>query len=515
MAYGGYVLDESGGRHYFHPRASLGSFDNTSRSRIRTRPAPPLASAAGHRDERTLEAAIRDGRDAQRNSDVVGAIINGAISTVVGDEVTLKVTTDDEAWNREVEERWAAWSCRCDLTAQLTFTELLAAVVSDHFAAGGLLVNKYQATANHQGRLQAIEVDRLRNPRGTRDDKTHHAGVQTDELGGVLGYHVAEWGRSKTHLETATTFVPAGHAWLVNDCYMPQAGLYRAEPRLTRVLERLEELLIARRSTLAAYELATLIGLFFAREDPDGSIGQKFARAMVNAGGAADVSQAQDRGQYQAAAILEGRPNERVTQIKPEFPTTQFDLYLWTELHIICASVGLPLEIAMFRFIRNFSASKAAVSIAHRTVKRQRARLRDRLMSPVYEWWLHQEIAHGRIADPDPHARDRSRAYMRHRWRFAPMPSMDLDAEVEAHLKMLAGGLITHGAALDAVGQGPRDRYLTERTAELAEERELGLEIGKKPTQPTESRTVEDPEHDPEQDGETADELNGRRFANA
>lgn len=499
MAYAGYLYDGSGNAVLGpSPRAVLGSFRNTQRSRLRAMPTPPVASSSGHRDSRSLDLAIRDCRALCRDSEIASAIQSSASDCIVGDHVGLLADGPYDAWNAEVEQRFARWAERCEVTGQLSLADVLGSCVSEALEAGSLLINKIAAGEARPGMLQLVEADRLGNPRGLGDDDRLRAGVETDAMGRVLAYHVRTWDRHQTSFKPETTRVPAGDAWLINDPFVVRPGAYRTEPRLLRVVDRIENLEIARDSSLAAYELSTLIALFISREDPTGTINSQLAQAIAGAtaeaGGSETEAEVKRRGPWQPGLVMEGGVNEKATTIQPSHPTTAFDQMLWTELQVIAAGLGMPPEVVWFRFIRNYSASRAALAVYWRSVLRYRQRLEAAFLRPMYRWWLLGEIRAGRIDDPDPTGADESMSFTRCRFIWPPMPQLDPKAEAEAAAFELSAGLSTHAQALLRLHGEDRRDFIKAREKELEWEREHGFTVGARPVARTESvdRTEEE-----------------------
>ncbi len=463
------------------PKASTSSFDNATRGRGRPGSHAPLASPNAHRDQRTLEALIRDCEALARNNHLVRAMLTAKADMIVGHRPTVEARTSDNNWNRETEKRFLDWSCEaCDNAGQLSLNQYATAVVKAWDTAGGLLIHKLAERG--RVRMEAIEVARLRNPGGKPDTRTMHAGVELTEGGRPVRYHVADWSTYGTFVESKTTEVDASNAWLLNNPRLLDANQHRTEPGLASVVDRLETLDRAVESTFGAYELATYIALFIERADPQQNIEDQMAQAAVQAGLATSTQDAIERGVWQPLGVMQGRIGEKVTQIKPEFPSTSFDQLFWTELHTIAAALDLPLEIAFMRFIRNWSASRSAVSVAWRAVEVYQRVLVDRFLRPVYRWWLANEQISGRIAQRED--------WRDCEWFMPTMPMLDPKQELEAQLMALGGGLKLHETALRETGQGDRATFITKWDREQQENRAIGLRYAQ-PVQVNRSETVE------------------------
>lgn len=91
----------------------------------------------------------------------------------------------------------------------------------------------------------------------------------------------------------------------------------------------------------------------------------------------------------------------------------------------LSASVGMPVEVLMMKFNANYSASRASLILFWRNVNVWRDEMAADLLNPIYEMWVSEEIAAGRIQAPgwsDPRLRA---AWLANNWIGSPMPNID------------------------------------------------------------------------------------------
>lgn len=467
------------------PSSVSGSWRNADRNRTRGGRRGPIGSADAHADSVTLEKLIRDCTALTRNNLLAQAVVAARSDHVVGHSPTVEARSEDEAWNRDVEMRWAEWcDGACDVTGQMSFAEICGAVCESWDDAGGIIANKVDLGHNRVG-LEMIEVVRLMNERGGADRRGMHGGVEYNALGRPVAYWLADWNDQMTSLGRTPRRYDATGMWLVNNPHLQRVGQHRTVPRLASVVDRFETIERAGTSTWGAYELATYIALFIKNRLPESiSIEDYMAYAQVGAGEASSVAQAKDRGVWKPLSVLEGAPGEEIQQVKPEHPTTGFDQMFWTELQAICSAMGMPPELVYMRFVRNYSASRSAISVGWKKVLKYQEVMKRRFIRPVYHWWLANEQLAGRVRiKPDPE-------WKRCEVILPGMPVLDPKVETEALGNQLSLGLCLHEDALRQLGKGDRAEFMRKWMIEKQENEAAGLSYSQTP-QVTRSEQVD------------------------
>jgi lambda family phage portal protein len=496
------LLDHSGDpiarSVYTRPAALSGSYKNSSRDRLRNGTRGPLGSVNAHHDKRTLDDLMRDCQQVVRNSIVAQTLVQKHIDCVVGPEVAVDPRSGDKAWDSEVQKRFADFAEVCDITGQLNLTGIAADVVKAWDTCGGKLAHKVMLS-NRYLRLEMIEAVRLMNEAGRPDTRDMVGGVQVNPATGrPIKYWIADWNEQGTGLDYHPKPYDATHLWLINDPRLREAGQYRTPPRLGAFVDKIEALEVATRSTMGAYQLATFMALAFTRKHPEGvSMQDVLAQSMVNSGEANSVSEARDRGPWGPASVFELEDGEDVKQIDPKHPTTAWDAYLKTELRVICAGMGLPLELVYMWFDRSWSAHKSAVSTAWQRVRMDQQALKRQLLIPLYRTWLAGEMLAGRIDEPSEGD-----------WRavdfiMPSQPVLDPKLEAEAHLMALSGGLKLHSTVLQEMGQGDRDTFIERFKVERDENEKAGLAYSR-PKAQFSSESVNKTEDEDGENGDTS-----------
>jgi hypothetical protein len=171
--------------------------------------------------------------------------------------------------------------------------------------------------------------------------------------------------------------------------------------------------------------------------------------------------------------------------LKNENPLYFKDFYS-VNIELVCASVGIPPEVAMSAYNSNFSASHAARGDWSHALNVTRAEFARQYYQPLYCLWLHIQILTNKISAPQylnalAHSNyEVVEAYQRARWIGVSMPHIDPFKVVKAErLKLGDMGkdipLTTVEAATEICSSGNSDSNLQQFSEELKEAERLGV----------------------------------------
>ncbi|MGD9157285.1 MAG: phage portal protein [Desulfobacteraceae bacterium] len=131
-------------------------------------------------------------------------------------------------------------------------------------------------------------------------------------------------------------------------------------------------------------------------------------------------------------------------------PGAQYDKFVESFFASVCASTGWSIELVLKKFGENYSASRATLILCWRTASIERQDMIADFCDPIYETWLSEEIAAGRIQCPGWSDKRIRAAWLCCEWSSVPMPDIDPKKSIEA--KKVAVELSAE--TLDDVAQG-------------------------------------------------------------
>jgi hypothetical protein len=140
-------------------------------------------------------------------------------------------------------------------------------------------------------------------------------------------------------------------------------------------------------------------------------------------------------------------PGEEVDSANPGRPNALFDPFVQAIIRQIGVALEMPFEVLIKHFTASYSAARAALLDAWRFFRGRRDWLATTFCQPVYEAWLEEAVAIGRIAAPgffaDPAIR---KAWCATVWVGDGPGSIDPQKEVSAAGERIALGISTRAA---------------------------------------------------------------------
>ena len=351
---------------------------------------------------------------------------------------------------------WAG-NTMCDATRrqnfygiqQLAFLSMLMS--GDVFALFGMKENKrtpYQTT------IRLLEADRICNPdssgdsEGTATDSGGRIvdGVETDQEGPVIRYHVAS--RSPIAENDSSELI-----WTAIDAFGSDTGYpnilhvmtyerpeqCRGIPFVAAEIEQLKQFTRYMNAELAANVVSAMLTCFIISDQDDGSFGMQDAVNKEDKVTDDDISL-----ELAPGAVYSLPPGKKIETVNPLRSNSQFETFVNTCITVIASSMGIPKEVLTKKYESNYTAARAALLDFWRTVKVYRTRFNDDFNQPIYEQWLSEAVATGRIDAPgffdDPAVRQ---AWCGCVWMGASMGHVDPKKEVAAAESRIANNITT------------------------------------------------------------------------
>lgn len=428
--------------------------------------------------------------------------INTNRTKVVGTGLTLKSMVDRELlnispeaakkWQRHAEAEFTLWSGKkrnCDALGMNDFDSLQQLTFKSWLLSGDVFVlfKRYEPTplSPYSLRIHIIEADRVSTPSefgggytasGITEGKVPEGkpgagnkiydGVEVDENGCVVAYYI-----SNTY---PRQFVCEQQKWTRVEAFGQRTGLpnilhimeserpdqYRGVPYLAQVIEPLLQM---RRYTESEL-MAALVQSFFSAwietetdpsETPFNEVGAGDIAGVptgnpsdtVNCDGGIgdDVSADENEHEMGPGTVIHLAPGEKVVFGNPNIPTAGFETFTKTLSKLIGAGLEDPYDVLVKEFNSSYSASRAALLEAWEGFKMRRKWLVNAFCQPVYEVFLAEAVARGRINAPgffvDPLLRD---AWCGARWIGPVQGQLDPKKEAEAALMLVDRGIKTH-----------------------------------------------------------------------
>jgi len=443
---------------------------------------------------------LRDrSRDSIRNSPLSTGAINTVCTNVVGTGLKLQSQIDREvlalaedeadAWqsNTEREFRLFAESKECDITRTLNFAGIQYLVFRSTLESGDTFV--MLPMLERQGspynlKLQVIEADRVYNENNAPDGGDIIGGVRKDENGAPMEYHIASKHPGSIFNRKSNTWVkvPAfgensGRRNILHLFDVLRPGQTRGVPFLAPVIEPLKQLDRYTEAELMAAVVSGMFTVFITTESGDGPA--DLLPTTESGGASSDSDYKLGNG-----AIVGLASGEKIETANPQRPSTAFDPFIQAILRQVGVALEIPFEILIQHFTSSYSASRAALLSAWKFFSRRREWLSSNFCQPVYEAWLDEAVANGRIYAPgyfdDPIIRQ---AYCTADWVGPAKGMIDERAEVEAAQMRVDMGISTLAEETAQLTGGDWDKKHPQTVKEFKARKEAGLIMEKQQPQ--------------------------------
>lgn len=435
----------------------FGGYSGASKSRRSVKEWNPGGNDADNDILPDLETLRERSRDLVRNNPLAGGAIKTKVTNVVGTGIRLRSCIDRKAldlsedqadeWEDKAEREWRLFfeSKDADVSRTLTGHDIVRQVYQQSKENGDvfvLLPRIKRINSIYDLRLQIIEADRVCNPNHTADTETLSGGIEKDSYGAPTKYHImtrhpgslfhdATW-------ETRKAFGSKTGLRNVIHLFAPtRPGQSRGVPDLAAVMEPLKQL---GRYTDAEIMAAVISGFFtvFIESESAGDAGSfNYSNFSDESGQSASDSDMK----LGNGLIVDLAPGEKVHDSNPGRPNTAFDPFVQSILRQVGVGLEIPFEILIKHFTASYSAARAALLELWKYVMTERRWLTDNFLRIVYESWMFEAVATGRLVAPgfitDPAIRA---AYLGSEWIGPAKGQIDELKEVKAaELRMDVG----------------------------------------------------------------------------
>lgn len=397
-------------------------------------------------------------RDLARNDGWANGGITRILDNTVGAHMRLSANPDyralsrfnkafDAVWADEfrqaVEALWRGYSEDVghynDLTRQLTVSQQFRLAMRHKLIDGEDLLVAYwmperigRGAAQYATSFLVVDPDRLSNPYQQFDTKYMRGGVELDEYGVPLAYHIRkahqndlyntvesmEWVRVEREDED-------GWRRVIHDFDRDRSGQNRGLSIFTPVLSHAKMLARYYGIELQAATVATIFGTYVTSPyDPE-----MVESAMSTDGGELGMYQAiREAWHEDRPAMLGGvrvptlAPGESINQVAAAHPHDGFADFSHEMLRCIAAAMGISAEqITQDWSKTNYSSARAALLESWKTLTRRTTEFKVGTCTPFYASWLQEAMERGDLDEVLPRGRrpefiDAATAYSRCDW---------------------------------------------------------------------------------------------------
>ena len=444
-------------------------------------------------------------RNLYMNSPIGAAALKTNRTNVIGpglklkshiDHEFLRMSPDDaDAWQRNTEREFHLWSKskHCDALALNDFYDIQGLAFLGCLMNGDAwcLFQKEPATAYmpYGTRLMLVEADRISTPwqnqvlglvDGINPDNRNRiiSGIELEPTGKAVAAWVCNTYPNNfigyvVVFERKWTRIPlfgdiTGRPNILQLMDPERAGQYRGVPYLSPVIEAVKQVSRYTEAEIAAAVVSAFFTVFI--KSPDSTSDTPLGSMLPED---ADLPYETKPGpndiQLGPGAINLLNPGEDIAMANPARPNAQFDGFVHSMCRQIGAALEIPVELLLKGFSSSYSASRGALLEAWKMFRVRRHWMAKEFCQPIYEEWLTEAVAIGRIKAPgffvDPVIKA---AWCGAEWHGPTPGQLDPVKEVEAAALKVQYGFSTRQAQTAELTGSDFDRNIREISKEEA-----------------------------------------------
>lgn len=457
-------------------------------------------------------------RDLSRNDGWISGGVNRILDNTVGTNLRLASNPDyralairtgnksfDSVWadefRRAAEALWRGYANNADryndVSRQLTVGQQFRLAMRHKLIDGeslGLIFWMPERVgfgrADYATALLLVDPDRLSNPYQMIDSRFMRSGVEIDEHGVPIAYHVREAEQNDWYLAVqANTWVRVerfdedGWQRVIHDYDRDRAGQHRGVGVFTPVLQHAKMLARYYGIELQAATVAATFGTYVTSPYDPSQIQDALGGSSEE-----ELPMYQSlRAQWAAErpAMLNGAriptlaPGESIEQVASAHPNANFEMFTHEMQRMIAAALGLSAEQVTQDWSKtNYSSARAALLEAWKTLTRRKDEFCLNFATPFYASWLWEAMDKGELPLPSgaPRYVEQKSAYSRCSWLGVPRGWVDPTKEPAGSILRMDGGLST--LRQECAEQGiDYEETVHQRAAEVRLFKELDLAL--------------------------------------
>lgn len=430
-----------------------------------------LVGGGGAEDDIDVHGALlrKRARDLYAGGGLARSGPNTLTTNVVGWGIKPKPKIDSEflnlsddardEWERNTLREFQLWaeSSMCDAERQQNFYGLqelafLSMLVSgDCFGLFGMKENKrtpYQTT------IRILEADRIGTPESNGESLVTELdgggrivdGVELDKEGAVVRYYIASRHPLAESNSTELEYIPidafgkdTGYPNILHIMTHERPEQRRGVPFVAACIEYLKQFDRYLTAELAAQVVSSMLTAFIINDADGTSVGLEDSVAEDE-----KVTDNDLNLELRPGAIYDLPPGKKIETVNPLRQNTAFEGFVSTFETLIGSGQNIPKEVLIHKYDSNYTASRSALLDFWKTVRVYRSKFNQMFNQQVWEMWLSEAVAIGRVEAPgffdDPAIR---RAWCGCMWNGVTMGHVDPKKEVEAAIMRINHNLST------------------------------------------------------------------------
>lgn len=412
---------------------------------------------------------------------------------VDGEYLGLTDEVRDE-WEKNALREFELWaeSPMCDAERQQNFYGLQWLAFLSMLVSGdvfGMFGMKENPRTPYQTVIRLLEADRIATEESGGESTIKELenggrvvdGVELDQEGAVVAYWVAsrqpaaeEDSREIRYDRIEAFGKDTGYPNMLHVMTWERPEQRRGVPFVAANIENLKQFDRYLTAELAAQVVSSMLTAFIVNEMDGAGTGLEDALSEDE-----KVTDDELHLELRPGAIYDLPPGKKVETVNPLRNNTAFEGFVTAFETIIGSGFGIPKEVLIHKYDSNYTAARSALLDFWKTVRVYRAQFNQQFNQPIWEAFLAEAVATGRIEAPgffeDPAIR---RAWSGCMWTGVTMGHVDPKKEVEAAIMRITHNLSTEELEAAEYNGNNWDENVRQRKKEIAETAEMNQTQG-------------------------------------
>jgi lambda family phage portal protein len=409
------------------------------------------------------------------NNSYAAGIVATLANDVVGTGPRLQVLTDDPDANNAIEHAFNAWARSINLADRLRTMRMARAHSGECFAK---LVSNPSVPGPVKLDLALVEADRVTSPAWGALSPDEVDGIVYDASGNPVAYRVLREHPGDRSMNLGQDTLPASK---VVHYFMPaRPEQSRGVPDLVPALPLFAQL---RRYTVAVLSAAETAANFAGTVETD-----------APANGEADPVEPMDTIELEANSLLTLPAGWKMSQVKPEQPTTSYGEFKREILNEIARCLNMPFNVAAGNSSGyNYASGRLDHQTYFKSIRIDQAHMARTVLARILAEWFDEAKLTESLVPP----RVRALEALPHQWFWDGTEHVDPAKEATAQATRLANNTTTLASEFAKQGKD-WEAELRQRARELALMSELGIALPAAPASQPVDQFTEETDDDPE-----------------
>jgi len=454
-------------------RSGIGGYDagNHNRGNAGWLPMNSQGELINRQARRLMRARAQD---MERNSDIMGSILDAYRRNIVGRGFNLQARTDNADFNVAAETLWREW-CKprnCDITGQQSFREILNMVVDRAVIDGEVLIIKtYTGDAKFPFQLQireSADLDSLGKLSNDSNGNLICDGIEVNQYNKPVAYYFTETDANGMTRNTATRVEASRVIYL---WHRKRPTEYRGVTKIAGIIDRIHNLDDYFKAVSFMQKILASLCVFIKQTLPDGALG---GLGRTNQKIIEDNDPNSRQQKIKAGQIMYLKPGEEATSINPSGNSAEAEGFGRQQQRMASAAMGLSLEATARDMSKmNYSSARQNLLEDNKTYIDWQLWLQEHALDEIYTEFLISAYLAGQFPMIPDFWKNKEN-YFQHRFIAQGMSWIDPLKEANANKTMLDSGQATLEEICAKKGQDWKE-VLNQRAKEQAYMKELGL----------------------------------------